>query len=129
MEPSDRRYTRDHEWIRVQDGEGQVGITDYAQRQLGDVVFVELPEVGRELRQGETMGVVESVKSVADVYAPVSGQVVEVNEALRQHPEKVNASPYGEGWMVVVRLKDPQELEGLMSAQAYEAFLQEEGGQ
>jgi len=126
MEPEDRKYTRDHEWIRIEGNEGTVGITDYAQSQLGDVVFVELPEVGRVVKKGESFGVVESVKSVADLYAPMSGRVVRVNEALAQTPETVNQDAYGQGWMMVLALSDPSEAQTLMDAAAYEAFLKAE---
>ncbi len=119
MEPKDLRYTRNHEWVRVQGKEGTVGITDYAQSQLGDVVFVEVPDVGRELKKGEPFGVVESVKSVADLYAPVSGRVVRVNQALGDQPELVNQDAYGDGWMVVVALSDEAEVESLLDAEGY----------
>ena len=119
MEPKDLRYTRNHEWVRVQEKEGTVGITDYAQSQLGDVVFVEVPDVGRELKKGEPFGVVESVKSVADLYAPVSGRVVRVNQALGDQPELVNQDAYGDGWMVVVALSDEAEVESLLDAEGY----------
>jgi glycine cleavage system H protein len=128
MEPQDCRYTRDHEWIRPEGAEGVVGITDYAQSQLGDVVFVELPAVGRHLEKGEAFGVVESVKSVADLYAPVAGTVAAVNEALGAAPEEVNHSPYDEGWMIRLRLDEAAAVEGLMDAAAYDAHVASEGG-
>jgi glycine cleavage system H protein len=128
MHPTDRRYTKEHEWIRPEGEEAVVGITDYAQNQLGDVVFVELPAVGRELRRGEAFGVVESVKSVADLYAPVAGTVVAVNEALASAPEAVNRSPYDEGWMIRIRPSAPGELEELMDGAAYERHVQAEAG-
>jgi glycine cleavage system H protein len=128
MEPTDRRYTKEHEWIRPDGDEAVVGITDYAQSQLGDVVYVELPPVGRTLRKGEAFGVVESVKSVADLYAPVSGTVVAVNDTLAAAPEEVNHSPYDEGWMIRVRPGAPEELETLMDSEAYERHLRAEGG-
>jgi glycine cleavage system H protein len=118
MHPADRKYTTSHEWVRVDGAEAQVGITDYAQRQLGDVVFVELPEVGRRLRQGEAFGVIESVKAASDLFSPVSGEVVEVNETLRDRPQSVNADPYGT-WMVRLRVDDPGELAGLLDAAQY----------
>ncbi|MEW6726412.1 MAG: glycine cleavage system protein GcvH [Bacillota bacterium] len=126
MYPSHLRYTREHEWIQVDGRTGKVGITFYAQDQLGDVVFVELPEVGRELRQGETFGVVESVKTVSDLYSPVSGKVVAVNEKLLDRPETVNEDPYGEGWIIVIEIADPSELDGLLDAQAYQRLIEEE---
>lgn len=128
MEPTDRRYTREHEWIRAEGEEAVVGITDYAQNQLGDVVFVELPAPGRRLDKGEAFGVVESVKSVADLYAPVAGTVVAVNEALATAPEEVNHSPYDEGWMIRIRLQDAADLETLLDSAAYDAHLAAEGG-
>lgn len=121
--PSDLRYTREHEWVRVQDGIGTVGITDYAQDQLGDIVYVDLPEVGTPVKRMEKFGEIESVKAVSDLYSPVSGEVVEANAALAERPELVNQSPYEEGWMIRVRLSDPAELEGLLSAQEYDEYI------
>lgn len=123
--PSDRRYTREHEWVKVEDQVGTVGITDYAQDQLGDIVYVRLPEVGTQVRQMEPFGEIESVKAVSDLYAPVSGEVIEVNAALEERPELVNQSPYGEGWMVRVRLSDPSELDSLMTAEEYDRYTAE----
>lgn len=128
MYPEDLRYTKEHEWIRVEGEKGRVGITHYAQEQLGDVVFVELPAVGRSLRQMEAFGVVESVKAVSDLYCPVSGEVVEVNQELSRRPELVNQDPYGAGWMIVINIRDPKELQNLMTSQQYQAYLQAEGG-
>lgn len=128
MYPQDLRYTKEHEWIRVEGDKGRVGITHYAQDQLGDVVFVELPAVGRSLRQMEAFGVVESVKAVSDLYCPVSGEVVEVNQELVRRPELVNQDPYGTGWMIIIKMKDPKELENLMTSEQYQAYLQAEGG-
>ncbi len=125
--PADRKYTREHEWVRVEGNLGVVGITDFAQDQLGDVVFVELPAVGTQLQQGKAFGTVESVKTVSDLYAPVSGRVVEVNKDLESRPELVNQDPYGAGWMVKVELADPAELDRLLDAAAYEAMLKEAG--
>lgn len=119
MFPEDLRYSKEHEWLRVEGNRGVVGITHYAQEQLGDVVFVELPEVGREVRAGQPFGVVESVKSVSDVYAPVSGRVAEVNGRLNDAPELVNQDPYGAGWMIVIEMTDPAEAAGLLSAAEY----------
>ncbi len=117
------RYTRDHEWIRVEGSVGTVGISDYAQQQLGDVVFVELPEVGREVKKGEQAAVVESVKAASEVYAPVSGRVVEANARLGEEPELVNRDPEGEGWFFRLELADPAELETLMDEEAYRAYV------
>lgn len=123
--PSDLLYTKEHEWIRVDNGFGTIGITDYAQDQLGDIVFVDLPAVGAAVSAMQKFGEIESVKAVSELYSPVSGEVVEVNAALAERPELVNESPYGEGWMIRVRLSDPSELEGLLSAEDYEAYLAE----
>ena len=127
MFPEDLRYTKDHEWIRVLGDKGVVGITDYAQNQLGDVVFVELPEEGRAVKAGQSFGSVESVKAVSELFAPVTGDVVEVNKALVSAPEVVNSDPYGKGWMLVVKLGSPADVAGLMDAAAYEFFVQNEG--
>jgi len=121
--PQDLRYTKDHEWIRVEGARGVVGITYFAQEQLGDVVFVELPKVGTRVEQGKTFGVVESVKTASDLFAPVSGTVVEVNEKLIDRPELVNQDPYGEGWMIVVEMSDPSQVASLLTAEQYEALL------
>ncbi len=126
--PAELKYTREHEWARAEGKRARVGITDYAQDQLGDVVFVELPKVGTRVSQMQPFGVVESVKAVSDLYAPLSGEVVEVNESLAQRPEQVNQDPYGAGWMIVIALADEKELGGLMSAADYEAFIQTAGG-
>jgi glycine cleavage system H protein len=123
--PAELKYTREHEWARIEGDRARIGITAFAQEQLGDVVFVELPKVGARLTARQTFGVVESVKAVSDLFAPVSGQVVEANAALAKAPETVNADPYGRGWMLVVALADPAEADALMSAQAYEAFIAE----
>jgi glycine cleavage system H protein len=125
--PEDLRYSRTHEWARREGQTAVVGITDYAQSQLGDVVYVELPEVGEEYRRGDALGVVESVKATSDIYAPLSGKVVEINQALMDDPAVVNRDPYGEGWMVRLELLDPAEWEELLDAAAY-ARLMEEGG-
>jgi len=126
--PGDLRYTREHEWAKVEGQRARVGITEYAQDQLGDVVFVELPKVGSRVRQMQTFGVVESVKAVSDLFAPLSGEVVEVNEGLTAHPEQVNQDPYGGGWLIVIAVSEPKELEALMSAADYESFLKTAGG-
>ncbi|MBX0324477.1 glycine cleavage system protein GcvH [Halomicroarcula sp. F13] len=117
--PEDLRYLESHEWVRVDDGTARVGITDFAQDELGDVVFVELPDEGEELTAGDEFGVVESIKAVSDVYAPVSGTVTGVNEALFDDPELVNEDPFGEGWMVELELADEDELDALLSPDAY----------
>lgn len=121
MVPTDLRYTKDHEWVRTDGDEATIGITKYAADQLGDIVFVELPETGSELGQFQTFGVVESVKAVSDLYSPVSGAVVEVNDGLRERPELLNSDPYGEGWIARVDLADTGELDNLMDAEAYAA--------
>ena len=125
MYPGNLRYSSEHEWIRAEGGSGVVGITHFAQEALGDVVYVELPEKGRELKAGEAFGAVESVKSVSDLYSPVTGTVVEVNAGLTGHPELVNQDPYGEGWMIVIKMADPAEPDRLLSAQAYQDMLKE----
>jgi glycine cleavage system H protein len=117
--PDDLRYSKEHEWVRVAGSRATIGITSYAADELGDVVFVELPEVGATLTQFGVFGVVESVKAVSDLYAPISGEVVEVNEALRDAPELLNADAYGEGWIAKVELTDTDQLDGLMDAAAY----------
>ncbi len=127
MYPADLKYTKEHEWIRVEGDRGRVGISHHAQNALGDVVFVELPKPGRRLKQMETFGVVESVKAVSDLYCPVSGEVMEVNQALEAKPELVNQDCYGTGWMMVIRLANVKELDSLMDAAAYEAYLAAEG--
>jgi len=123
MVPTDLRYTKDHEWVRVDGDEATVGITEYAASQLGDIVFVELPDAGRKLDQHATFGVVESVKAVSDLFAPVSGEVLATNDALTGAPELVNGEPYGEGWMIRIRLADPAETDGLLDASAYDALI------
>jgi glycine cleavage system H protein len=123
MVPEDLRYTKDHEWVRVDGEEAMVGITEYAAGQLGDIVFVELPEVGRKLAQFAAFGVVESVKAVSDLFAPLSGEVVGTNDALAGSPELVNRDPHGEGWMVRLRLSEPGEVDQLLDASAYDALV------
>lgn len=124
--PSDRQYTSEHEWVeRVDDTLVRVGITDFAQDQLGDIVYVELPEVGRVIRKGEAFGVVESVKAVSDLFAPLSGEVAGRNAALEEEPEWVNASPYEEGWMIEVRASEPDEFADLLEAEAYRRVSEE----
>ena len=117
------KFTEEHEWVRVEGDVATVGITEHATEQLGDLVFVELPEVGATLAKGDTAGTVESVKAASDVYAPVSGEVIEVNEAITENPEKVNEDPMGEGWFFKMRLSDPSELDSLMGEDAYKAMV------
>jgi glycine cleavage system H protein len=126
MYPQDLKYSKDHEWIRVQGDRGTVGITDFAQKQLGDVVYVELPVVGRVLKAGESFGTVESVKAVSELFSPVSGEVVEVNPDLTGKPEQINKDPYGGAWMVVLKLTDASELGGLLDSAAYAAHVASE---
>ena len=126
MYPQGLRYSKDHEWVGVEGDLGRVGITDYAQTQLGDVVFLELPEVGQSLTPGKQFGTVESVKAVSELFSPVAGEVVEVNSELTQKPEVINEDPHGAAWMMVVRITDPATLEALMDAKAYEAFVESE---
>jgi glycine cleavage system H protein len=123
MVPAELRYTKDHEWVRVEGDEATVGITAYAADQLGDIVFVELPEVGRSLTQFAAFGVVESVKAVSDLFAPLTGDVATTNDALTGSPELVNSDPYGEGWMVRLTLTAPAELDELLDASAYDALI------
>jgi glycine cleavage system H protein len=120
------RFTRDHEWVRLDGNLAIVGITDYAQSQLGDVVYVELPEIGHRVEKGKEAAVVESVKAASEVYAPVSGEVAEINEMLATEPARVNADPMGDGWFVKLRLDDPKELDSLMDEEGYTRFIQEQ---
>ena len=124
--PKDLRYSATHEWSRLEDGTVTVGITDFAQDQLGDVVFVELPEEGKTFSAGDAAAVVESVKTASDIYAPISGEVIEVNSELEDAPEKLNESPYDEGWLFKLRISDESETESLLSAEDYEASAEEE---
>ena len=123
MVPTDLRYTKDHEWVRVDGAEATIGITAYAADQLGDIVFVELPDTGRGLEQFAAFGVVESVKAVSDLFAPVSGEVVGTNEDLKAQPELVNSDPYQAGWMLRVRLAEPAQVDDLLDADAYDALI------
>ena len=125
--PRDYKYTKEHEWVKVNGDTGTIGITDYAQQSLGDIVFVDLPKSGTELTAGKTFGTVESVKAVSDLYAPVSGTVTQINDALTTSPEKINSDPHG-SWMVKVKLKEAGELKSLLSAADYEKFVTEEQG-
>ena len=121
--PADLRYTKDHEWVRVDGEEAVVGITAYAADQLGDIVFVELPDIGKSLKAAAAFGVVESVKAVSDLFAPVAGEVIAINEGLNATPELVNTDPYGEGWMIRVRIADPTAIDELLDAGAYDALI------
>ena len=123
MYPNDYRYTKDHEWILVSGETGTIGITDYAQHELGDVVFVELPAVGTHIAAGKILGTIESVKAVSEIYAPVSGEVIETNTALTKAPEIVNSDPHGTAWLVKIKLSKPAEASSLMDAAAYQAFI------
>lgn len=125
MYPNDLRYSKEHEWVRLEGDQATIGITDFAQDQLGEVVYVDLPSAGDEVVAGETFGEIESVKSVSELYAPLSGEVVQVNDALGDTPETVNEDPYGGGWLIVVKANDTAETDALLSADDYEAFLVE----
>jgi glycine cleavage system H protein len=125
--PAKYRYTKEHEWIDVKDGVATIGITDYAQHELGDVVFVELPKVGTKTVAGKSFGTVESVKAVSELYAPAAGEVIDVNAALQNTPEKINTDPHGAGWLIKIRLSNAAEISGLMDAAAYEAYIAEKG--
>ena len=126
MTPEDNRYAKSHEYVHVEGEIGTVGITDYAQKELGDVVFVELPQVGTQLEAGDELGSIESVKAVSELFAPVSGEVVEINETLADKPELVNTDPYGDGWMIRIRISDATELDDLMNAEEYEEYCETE---
>ncbi len=122
--PANFRYTKEHEWVLVEGDTGTVGITDHAQSELGDIVYVDLPQVGSTMTQGETFGSVESVKAVSDLYAPVSGDVIAINDALAQSPEKLNSDPHGEAWLVKVKLSHPDEVQPLLSAEDYQSYIE-----
>lgn len=124
--PDDLKYSKEHEWVRIEDNFATIGVTDYAQEQLGDIVYVELPNVGDPLKCSETFGVLESVKAVSDCYAPISGKIIEVNDDLNDNPEQINQDSYGEGWMIKVELSNKSEADKLMSHAAYQAYLTEE---
>lgn len=125
MYPADYRYSKDHEWVKIEGASGTVGITDYAQNELGDVVFVELPKVGAQLKAGQTIGTIESVKAVSEVYCPVSGEVSAVNAALANAPEKINQEPHAGGWLIKLKLANPADASALMDAAAYTAYIDE----
>jgi glycine cleavage system H protein len=126
MTPNDLIYTREHEWLRIAGDGGTIGITDHAQKELGDIVYVELPKVGTKYESGETFGTVESVKAVSELYIPVSGEVIEVNEELGDAPEKINSDPYGTGWMIRIRLLKKTETADLMSAEEYDKYTSDQ---
>jgi len=127
--PDDLKYTREHEWVRIKGKKAVVGITDYAQKELGDVVYVELPEVGDEVVHDEQFGVIESVKTVSDLFSPLTGEVVKVNEELEDRPELVNEDPYIDGWMIQIELSEPNEVGKLLSSEDYEEYVDEEMGE
>ena len=124
--PEELRYSAEHEWVAVEGVRARIGITDFAQDQLGDVVYVELPDIGDPVKKGESFGVVESTKAVSELFAPLSGKVVEVNDPLSDAPETINEDPYEEGWMIAIEPSDPKELEALMDVKAYRAFVEEQ---
>lgn len=123
MYPENFRYTKEHEWVSVESGIGTVGITDHAQSELGDIVYVDLPKVGAHLDQGKSLGSVESVKAVSDIYSPISGEVLETNPDLADHPEKLNADPHGAAWLVKIKLSDPNQVQNLMTAAEYQSYV------
>ncbi len=127
--PDDLSYTKEHEWARVKGNKATVGITDYAQKELGDIVYVELPDIGDEVVQDEQFGVIESVKTVSDLFCPLSGEVVGINEELEDRPELVNDDPYVDGWLIQIEMSDPDEIDNLLSAEGYEEYLEEEAGE
>jgi len=124
--PENLFYTESHEWVKVEGNHAVIGITDYAQSQLKDIVYVELPEVGLELKKGDSMGSVESVKTLADIYSPLTGKIVETNSALKEHPQFVNEDPFGKGWIVKIAFRDQEELKSLLSVKDYRGFIPEE---
>ena len=126
MKHEELKYTKDHLWIYVEGDKATSGLTDYAQQELGDIVFVEMPEVGREVKKDETIGTVESVKSVSDILAPLSGKIIEINKVLEDTPETINKDPYGEGWVIKMSVSNPEELKDLMDLEAYNKFTETE---
>ncbi len=124
--PEDLKYSREHEWVLIEDNIATVGITDFAQEQLGDVVFIELPAVGDKVNKDEAFGVVESVKAVSDMYAPVSGTILETNDDLPESPEMINEDPYGDGWVIKIEMTDPTDLDDLLDAAAYQQYVEEQ---
>jgi glycine cleavage system H protein len=125
MYPSNFRYTKEHEWVDVKGATGTIGITDYAQHELGDVVFVELPKVGAKFKAGQSFGTVESVKAVSEIYSPVSGEIIETNAKLADAPETINSDPHNAAWLIKVKLSDPNEVKSLMDAASYQAYIDE----
>jgi glycine cleavage system H protein len=123
MYPENFRYTKEHEWVSVESGIGTVGITDHAQSELGDIVYVDLPKVGAHVDQGKSLGSVESVKAVSDIYSPVSGEVIEISQELAEHPEKLNTDPHGAAWLVKIKLGDPTQIQSLMTAAEYQSYV------
>jgi glycine cleavage system H protein len=123
MYPTDLRYTKEHEWVRVEGDVGTVGITNHAQEELGDIVYVDLPKVGSAVERGKTFGSVESVKAVSDIFAPISGEIVAINELLATAPEKINEDPHGEAWLVKIKLSAPEEIKQLLSAEDYQTYV------
>lgn len=123
MYPEELRYTKEHEWVRLEGDIGTIGITDHAQKELGDIVYVELPKTGAHVEQGKTLGSVESVKAVSDIYSPVTGEVLEINESLAEAPEKINQDPHGDAWLVKIRLSEPGQVRSLMPATDYESYI------
>jgi len=117
--PDGLRYTKEHEWVKREGAEGRIGITDHAQNELTEIVFVELPKVGRKVKRGDSLGVVESVKTVSDIYSPVSGEIIDANKALEDNPQFINQSPYDKGWFALIKLAEPSEIDGLMDATSY----------
>lgn len=122
--PGNFRYTKEHEWVLTEGGTGTVGITDHAQNELGDIVYVDLPTVGSTVNQGDTFGSVESVKAVSDLYSPISGEVTAINESLAKAPEKLNSDPHGEAWLIKVKLSNPDEIQNLLTADDYQSYLE-----
>jgi glycine cleavage system H protein len=127
MYPEEFRYTKEHEWVKLVDDVGLVGITDHAQHELGDIVYVDLPKIGTKVEKGKSLGSVESVKAVSDIYSPVSGEVIEINDLLTTKPEKLNEDPHGAAWLVKLRLTTPDEIKQLLSAEEYQAYIGAEG--
>ena len=127
--PEDLSYTKDHEWVRVRGDQATIGITDHAQNQLGDVVYVELPKVGEKFEVTDPFGSVESVKAVSEIYMPLTGSVAEVNERLNDSPELVNTDPYGDGWMIVIKMENPAQVDGLLNSAEYEDYIKEEASE
>lgn len=124
--PEELKYTDQHEWTRIESDSATIGITDYAQQSLGDIVYVELPEIGTEVKKGEEFGVIESVKAASDTYSPLTGEVTEINEDLQEHPEYINQSPYDKGWIIKIKIKDSSEINDLMNSHQYQEYIKSE---